>query len=69
VPTGTSREIITKLHAECIRIIGLREVRDRMTSEGAEFVGDAPEQFAAFFRSEIEKWGRAVKASGARPEG
>jgi tripartite-type tricarboxylate transporter receptor subunit TctC len=69
VPTGTAREIITKLHTECIRIIGLREVRDRMTSEGAEFVGDTPEQFAAFFRSEIEKWGRAVKASGARPEG
>jgi tripartite-type tricarboxylate transporter receptor subunit TctC len=69
VPTGTSREIISKLHAECIRIIGLRDVRDRMVAEGAEFVGDTPEQFAAFFRSEIEKWGRAVKASGARPEG
>jgi tripartite-type tricarboxylate transporter receptor subunit TctC len=69
VPTGTSRDIVTKLHAECVRIIGLRELRDRMVSEGAEFVGDTPEQFTAFFRSEIEKWGRAVRASGARPEG
>ena len=35
-----------------------------MIAEGAEFVGDTPEQFTAFFKSEIEKWGKAVKASG-----
>jgi tripartite-type tricarboxylate transporter receptor subunit TctC len=69
VPTGTPREIVTKLHAESVRIIALPEVRNRMISEGAEFVGDTPEQFTAFLRGEIEKWGRAVKASGARPEG
>ena len=69
VPTGTSREIITKLHGEATRIIALPEVRNRMTSEGAEFVGDTPEQFTAFLRGEIEKWGKAVKASGAKPEG
>ena len=38
-----------------------------MAAEGAEFVGDTPEQFTAFLRSEIEKGGKAVKASGARP--
>ena len=35
-------------------------------AEGAEFVGDTPEEFTAFVRSEIDKWGRAVKASGAK---
>ena len=40
-----------------------------MASEGAEFVVDTPEQFTAFIRSELEKWGKAVKASGAKPEG
>jgi tripartite-type tricarboxylate transporter receptor subunit TctC len=69
VPTGTPREIVTKLHAESVRIVGLPEVRNRIVAEGAEFVGDNSEQFTAFLRSEIEKWGRAVKASGARPEG
>ena len=39
-----------------------------MSAEGAEFVGDTPEQYAAFVKSEIAKWGRAVKASGAKPE-
>jgi tripartite-type tricarboxylate transporter receptor subunit TctC len=69
VPTGTSRDIVTRLHREAVRIIALPEVRDRMATEGAEFVGDTPEQFTAFLRSEIDKWGKAVKASGARPEG
>jgi tripartite-type tricarboxylate transporter receptor subunit TctC len=69
VPTGTSRDIVTKLHRESVRIIALPEVRDRMAAEGAEFVGDTPEQFTAFLRREIDKWGKAVRASGARPEG
>jgi hypothetical protein len=40
-----------------------------MQPEGAEFIGDTPEQFAAYVRGEIEKWGRAVKVSGAKAEG
>ncbi len=66
VPTGTSRDIINKLHAEAMRAIAAPELRNRMSAEGAEFVGDTPEQFTAFFKSEIGKWGKAVKASGAR---
>jgi tripartite-type tricarboxylate transporter receptor subunit TctC len=69
VPTGTSKDIVSRLHKETVRILALPEVRDRMASEGADFVGDTPEQFTAFIRSEMDKWGKAVKASGARPEG
>jgi tripartite-type tricarboxylate transporter receptor subunit TctC len=69
VPTGTSRDIVNRLHKESVRILALPEVRDRMMAEGAEFVADTPEQFTAFLKSEIEKWGKAVKASGARSEG
>ncbi len=65
VPTGTPRDIVNKLHDEAVRIIALPEIRDRMSAEGAEFVGDTPEQFTAFIKSEIVKWGKAVKASGA----
>ncbi len=52
-----------------MRILALPDIRDRMASEGAEFIADTPEQFTAFLKSEIEKWGKAVKASGAKPEG
>jgi len=68
VPTGTPRDIIAKLHAESIKAIAAPDIRDRMSAEGAEFVGDTPEQFTAFIKSEIAKWAKAVKASGAKPE-
>jgi len=68
VPTGTPREIIMKLHAEANRAILAPSIRDPMSAEGAEFVGDGPEQFAAFVKTEIAKWGKAVKTSGAKPE-
>ena len=68
VPAGTSRDIINKLHAEVVRIIKVPEVTERIASEGAEFVGDTPEQFTAFFKSEVAKWGKAVTVSGAKPE-
>jgi tripartite-type tricarboxylate transporter receptor subunit TctC len=67
-PAGTPREIVSKLHAEVIRIIKKPEVTERIASEGADFVGDTPEQFTAFFKAEVAKWGKAVTVSGAKPE-
>ncbi len=68
VPAATPREIIAKLHAASVKAIAAPDIRDRMSAEGAEFVGDTPEQYSAFVKSEIAKWGKAVKASGAKPE-
>ena len=68
VPTGTPREIITRLHAASVKAIASPDIRDRMSAEGAEFVGDTPEQFTAFVKAEMAKWAKAVKASGAKPE-
>jgi len=66
VPAATPRDIVAKLHAEATRSIAAPELRKRMSAEGAEFVGDTPEEFTAFFKSEMMKWGKAVKASGAK---
>ena len=60
---GTPSDIVAKLHAQATRAIQAPDIRDRMSAEGAEFVGDTPEQFTAFLKSELTKWGRAVKAS------
>ena len=57
-----------KLNAEATRALKAPDLRDRMVAEGAEFVGDSPEQFTAYIKSELLKWGRAVKISGARVE-
>ena len=44
------------------------EMRRRLDSEGAIPVGSSPEQFSAFVQSEIQRWARVVKFSGAKPE-
>lgn len=68
VSAGTPRDTIMKIHREAVRAIGTPDLRDRIAADGAEFIGDTPEQFTSFLKSEIEKWGKAVKASGARVE-
>ena len=68
VPTGTPAAIIAKLHAESTKALLAPDLRDRMMAEGAEFVGDTPEQYTAYIKTELVKWGQAVKASGAKVE-
>lgn len=67
-PAGTPREIINTLGAEIVKVVQHPAVRERFASLGTVPVGSSPEEFAAFLRTEIEKWSRVVKASGARPD-
>jgi len=41
---------------------------ERLAADGAEPVGSTPEEFAAFIKSEIDKWARVANAAGIRPE-
>jgi tripartite-type tricarboxylate transporter receptor subunit TctC len=66
-PKGTPREIVTRLNAEIGRVLEMPEVRERVTQDGiGEVKGGTPEQLASLLQSEIAKWSRVVKASGAR---
>jgi tripartite-type tricarboxylate transporter receptor subunit TctC len=66
VPAGTSKEIIARLHAETIKVVGLPDVKERLFNAGFEIVTSTPEQFATFTRTEIQKWGKIVKAAGLK---
>jgi tripartite-type tricarboxylate transporter receptor subunit TctC len=68
VPAGTPRPIIAKIHDGVARALQTREVRDRLTGDGAEPVGSTPEQFAAFIRAEMAKWGKVIKAAGIKAD-
>ena len=68
VPAGTSRDIVARLNAEIVKIARLPDIRERMTSLGADAVGNTPEQFAAFLKADTAKWAKVVKASGAKIE-
>jgi tripartite-type tricarboxylate transporter receptor subunit TctC len=65
-PAGAPKAIITKLNAEIVKILGMPDVKERLSAVGIETLGSTPEQFAAFIKSETAKWAKVVKASGAR---
>jgi tripartite-type tricarboxylate transporter receptor subunit TctC len=67
-PAGTPRPIITRLHNEVVRTLQSAEIKQRLVSDGADPVGNAPDEFAAFLRSETAKWAKVVKDIGIQPE-
>lgn len=67
-PANTPKEIIAKLHGEIARILHLPEVKERFVSDGADPVGNTPEEFARYIRAETEKWARVARDAGIKPE-
>jgi tripartite-type tricarboxylate transporter receptor subunit TctC len=68
VPAGTPQEIMGRLHKEIAHALSLPDIRERFSRAGAEVGGNSPREFDAFVRSEIAKWAKVVKLSGARAE-
>jgi tripartite-type tricarboxylate transporter receptor subunit TctC len=67
-PAGTPRPIVDRLHKDITAGLRSPDVKQHLASEGAQIVASSPEQFAAYIRSETEKWARVVKAAGIKPE-
>ncbi len=67
-PAKTPKAIVNKLSTETARILKLSDVSQRLSEQGAESVGSTPEQLSAHTRSEIAKWAKVIKDSGARAE-
>jgi tripartite-type tricarboxylate transporter receptor subunit TctC len=66
VPAGTPRPVIDRLQQEIARIMATKERRDDAVTMGSQVGGDRPEEFAAYVRSEIEKWGKVINAANIR---
>ncbi|MBI4189162.1 MAG: tripartite tricarboxylate transporter substrate binding protein [Betaproteobacteria bacterium] len=68
VRAGTPNDIVNKLYKEIVSILHLPEIQERLTKDGAEIVGNTPEQYAAYIEQEIIKWAKVAKASGIRAQ-
>ena len=67
-PAGIPRDTVARLNSEINKILQLPDVRERFRNGGVEPVGGTPEKFGEHLRSEIIKWGKVVKESGAKVE-
>jgi tripartite-type tricarboxylate transporter receptor subunit TctC len=65
-PAGTPREVVTRLNNEVVKILKMPAIREQLAGQGAEAVGDTPEEFGLFMRNEVAQWAHMVRTSGAR---
>ena len=65
-PAGTPKEVIARLYAELDHAIHSPDVREKLSQQGAEIRENTPEQTAAFVQSEMAKWAKVIRDSGAK---
>jgi len=65
-PAGTPPGVIAKWNADVTRILSSPDMRERLAAQGAEAAPTTPAEFSAFIASELPKYARIVKASGAK---
>jgi len=68
VPAATPKEIIKRLQSEIAHIVALPDVIEKLTALGVEPVADTPEEFGAYIRSEIARWGDIIHRSNLKVE-
>src|SRR5712664_3624470 len=68
VPAATPRSLVARLNADIVRVLRMRDLRERLESLGAEVAPGTPQDFADYIAREIPKWAKVVKDSGARAE-
>ncbi len=68
VPAGTPGEIVNALNAVIVKAVHREDFRARLAQTGADTITESPEYFRKLLHDEIERWGKVVKASKAKPE-
>ena len=67
-PVGLPAELVSKLNADIGKALLSAEVKQRLAADAAEPAGGSPRDLAAYLKTDYERWGRVVKASGIRAD-
>jgi tripartite-type tricarboxylate transporter receptor subunit TctC len=67
-PRGTPGVVVAKLNATLNKALTMPDVQDQMQKGGFEIMGGAQESFVGYFLSEVEKLGKIIRTTGAKPE-
>jgi tripartite-type tricarboxylate transporter receptor subunit TctC len=64
LPAGTSKALLTQVHADVVGVIQQPQVRERLAAQGLDVHGTSPQEFAAYLRAEVAKWGGVIQIAG-----
>jgi len=65
-PIATPPPIVAKIHAAATQALQSDEVKDKLAAQGALAVGNASAEFSSYVKSEIERWGGVIAATGIK---
>jgi tripartite-type tricarboxylate transporter receptor subunit TctC len=65
-PAKTPAAIISRLHQDTVRFLGLPETKERFFNSGVETVGSSPQEFAAIIKSEAVRLDKVIRSAGIR---
>lgn len=65
-PAGTPANVIARLNTEVNRVLQMPDVREKIRGEGGDILGGTPEAFGNLIKTDIVKWGKIVRDSGAK---
>ena len=67
-PAGTPRDVLTKVHADVVKVLREPDISKKIADMGADVVGNSPEEFGAWMRAESAQWAEIIKSANIRPE-
>lgn len=67
-PAATPRAAVTRMNGAIEKVLQDPELRARITASSAEVKGSTPEQYEAFLKAELDRWGSVIRAAGLKPE-
>ena len=68
LPAGAPPDAVTRLNGEIEKLLQQPDMRERLAAIGFEPVGGTPRQFSEYLKTELVKWARVVRETGATAE-
>ena len=68
MPAGTPREIVAKVSGELVKMLKAPEMKEKILQQGGLASGNTPEEFTAYVKAEIDKWGAVVKSANIKAD-
>ena len=67
-PAALPRDLVARINADIVKILGLPDVRERLAQLGIDRIGNSPDEAAAYLRTETARWGKVIKAANMRAD-